>query len=88
MLDEDYQKALENFDLAIDMDPSKAFYLNCKALTLYHLEQFESSLCIFKEAIHIFQNKEKNISKMSETLYNMGNCLLKVGKNEDALKTL
>lgn len=40
MLTEDYEKALENFDLAIDMDPSKPFYLNCKALTLYHLEQF------------------------------------------------
>jgi tetratricopeptide (TPR) repeat protein len=50
---ENYTKAIENFDKALDIDPNNALALNKKGLALYNLSKYQEAITWFDKVLEI-----------------------------------
>jgi PGF-CTERM protein len=70
---DEYEKAIECFDKAIELDPNYANAYNNRGLTYYHLKQYERAIEDYNKAIELnpngadaYYNRELARSKLKE----------------------
>lgn len=74
------EKAIENYNKAIELDPSNFIYRYNKGIILYELENYEEALICFEES----EQCNKNIDVI---FYNKGNTFLRLNEIYNAIKS-
>ncbi len=77
--EENYEKAIEFYDKAIDINPKNAEAWNNKGYALYNLKKYDEAIKCYNNAIEI--NPEYAVA-----IYNKGTSLEKFGKYDDAIE--
>lgn len=80
-MDEDYDSAIQSSEYAIAIDPKDPDGLIAKANALYHIGNYE-------EALEYFKRYSQEIPDDEYSYMHQGTCLINMGENEEAIKTL
>ena len=85
-----YEQALSEYDLELEMDPNNFYILNNKAIVLEHLHMYDESLEVYDLALSINRRFYKAYFNKGNIFFDMGlyenaienyNCALKINPN-------
>ncbi|CAG8485006.1 3046_t:CDS:10 [Acaulospora colombiana] len=82
----EFEKALEHYDKAWELDPTNITILTNKAAVLFEQEKYEECVKICEEAIDIGRENRADFKLIARALGRIGNAYFKLGNLDEAIK--
>ncbi|CAG8568070.1 8265_t:CDS:10, partial [Acaulospora morrowiae] len=82
----EFEKALEHYGKAQELDPTNITILTNKAAVLFEQEKYEECIKVCEEAIDIGRENRADYKLIARALGRIGNAYVKLGKLDEAIK--